>query len=377
MAKVSIVLPVYNGEKYVRESIDSILAQELSDWELIIVDDCSTDHTGEIVKRYAGMDSRIKIIHNRENKRLPMSLNIGFRQASGEYLTWTSDDNKYMPNALRVMADYLDVNSSEYMVCADMRYIDAEGCVTGVFEGFDGSKMYLQNNIGACFLYRREILKTVGEYDRDLFGIEDYDYWVRIYQKYGNIGHLGQQLYDYRRHDEGLTVQKANLIRKQKAAFRLKHIKEIMNFPYREKEGRKKVLMQTYYDLLISQPKSEPLLNTMKEEISELACDRYRNDNKPYLIFGAGKFGDKVYNMLQEGCCCYADNNADKVGSIKNGLEIISVQEMRNRAGECQIIVAADGENGINMILQLYAMGIREYCSYYVLENAIGKMRSE
>ena len=103
MPKVSIVLPTYNGEKFIRESIDSILYQTFTDWELIIVNDCSTDGTPNIVNRYAASDSRIRVIHNKENQKLPESLNIGFREARGEYLTWTSDDNMYLPSALEKM----------------------------------------------------------------------------------------------------------------------------------------------------------------------------------------------------------------------------------------------------------------------------------
>ena len=93
--KISVVLPVYNGERYLRESLDSILAQTMGDFELIVVDDCSTDATSVILAEYAVRDSRIRIIRNAENQKLPRSLNIGFAEARGEYLTWTSDDNVY------------------------------------------------------------------------------------------------------------------------------------------------------------------------------------------------------------------------------------------------------------------------------------------
>lgn len=88
---VSIVLPVYNGEKYLRESLDSILAQTMEDWELIAVDDCSKDATPQILADYAASDSRIRVMRNAENQRLPRSLNIGFAEARGEFLTWTDE----------------------------------------------------------------------------------------------------------------------------------------------------------------------------------------------------------------------------------------------------------------------------------------------
>lgn len=124
MPKVSIVLPTYNGDKWLKESIDSVINQSFCDWELIIVDDCSTDDTLSIANKYSSMDKRIHVIHNEVNKKLPASLNIGFRRAEGKYLTWTSDDNMYVSDALEKMVDFLDKNSQYMMVCTAMRDID-------------------------------------------------------------------------------------------------------------------------------------------------------------------------------------------------------------------------------------------------------------
>ena len=90
--RVSIVLPSYNGERYIKESIDSVLNQSFTNWELIVVNDCSEDGTRRIVEEYAQNDSRVTIINNEKNMKLPKSLNIGFEVARGEYFTWTSDD---------------------------------------------------------------------------------------------------------------------------------------------------------------------------------------------------------------------------------------------------------------------------------------------
>ena len=97
---ISIVLPVYNGERFLRESIDSVLAQTYTNWELLIVDDCSTDNTAAIVHEYVQKDSRVQYYKNEKNLRLPRNLNRGFSLARGDYLTWTSDDNVFWPTAL-------------------------------------------------------------------------------------------------------------------------------------------------------------------------------------------------------------------------------------------------------------------------------------
>ena len=99
---VSIVLPTFNGEEFLAQSIESVLKQSYKNLELIIVNDCSTDSTPRIIEEFAKKDSRIKIIHNAINQKLPRSLNIGFNAASGEYWTWTSDDNYYLENAIEI-----------------------------------------------------------------------------------------------------------------------------------------------------------------------------------------------------------------------------------------------------------------------------------
>src|SRR4051794_21032964 len=104
MPLVSIVLPTYNRAHLLKRSIETCLNQTLIDIELIVVNDCSTDNTKEIVEAYKAKDARICLITNEKNLRLPASLNKGFENAKGKYFTWTSDDNLYAPNALEVLS---------------------------------------------------------------------------------------------------------------------------------------------------------------------------------------------------------------------------------------------------------------------------------
>ena len=121
---ISIVLPVYNGQRYVKDSIASCLNQTLTDFELIIVDDCSQDRTPAIVDEFAQMDTRVKVIRNKQNRKLPASLNVGFARARGSYHTWTSDDNVYAPTALKEMLVYLQTHPHLDAVYCDYIKID-------------------------------------------------------------------------------------------------------------------------------------------------------------------------------------------------------------------------------------------------------------
>ena len=106
-ALVSVILPVYNGEKYLALSIESCLNQTHKNFELIIVDDGSQDNTQAIIRKYATLDRRIRHVRNDPNQGLPESLNVGFRLARGRFMTWTSDDNLYTSIAIEYMAQQL------------------------------------------------------------------------------------------------------------------------------------------------------------------------------------------------------------------------------------------------------------------------------
>lgn len=236
---VSIVLPTYNGSKFISESIESVINQTYQDWELIIVNDCSTDNTLEICREYEKKDSRIRVIDNEVNKKLPASLNVGFREAKGVYYTWTSDDNRYMPIAIERMVQELDDNSGIDMVSFAYENISDDGDFVFVsFADIDRTTKDLMTgcNIGACFMYRREIAEKVGEYDENTFCAEDYDYWCRL-ALVGNILYNKDVLYQYRLNSQSLTATKQKTVRKMSLGVKLKYAEANFNkFGFTEKE---------------------------------------------------------------------------------------------------------------------------------------------
>ena len=203
---ISIVLPVYNGERYLKESIDSVLSQTYTNWELLILDDCSGDSTPEIARDYEKKDARIRYYRNEVNLQLPGNLNKGFSLAKGDYLTWTSDDNRYRPEALERMASTLDSHPEAGFVFASCRIIDENGSeIEYITVSSDSVKRIVgENTVGACFLYTRQVYEAVGDYDPELKLVEDFDYWQRICARFQAIG-IKEILYDYRWHDGALT----------------------------------------------------------------------------------------------------------------------------------------------------------------------------
>lgn len=205
--RVSIVLPTYNGAAYLAESIQSCLDQTFSDFELIIVDDASTDETPAIIAKFAARDPRVRSLRHETNQRLPGGLNTGCAAARGEYFTWTSDDNRYLPGALAELVAALDREPSLAHVYADCEVIDEEGRVLSEEQAMEPVQLVTgYDGLGvACFLYRRSVYEQIGSYAADLVLAEDYDYWLRIFAARLPMRHLHRSLYQYRRHARSLT----------------------------------------------------------------------------------------------------------------------------------------------------------------------------
>lgn len=229
---VSIIMPVYNGQAYLAEAIDSVLAQTYEQFELIIVNDGSEDASAEIIETYRNIDQRIAVVEQ-ENQKLPAALNQGFRIASGEFLTWTSHDNRLKPTFLESMVAGLIKNPRLDIVYADMDLIDTQGEAFKECELYRGYQVpagsehvflprhkldiYTLNTqpnnfIGGAFMYRDRVPLLVGNYSPFQFTREDYEFWMRANAVF-NIRHImtAEPLYEYRVHPDSLTSRDKEL----------------------------------------------------------------------------------------------------------------------------------------------------------------------
>ena len=223
---VSIVLPVYNGEKYLNESIDSVLKQTYKNWELIIVDDGSTDNSNKISNKYLSFDSRIKLI-TQENQKLPSALNNGFNIANGEFYTWLSADNRLLPEFLEELIKELKNNKNIDMVFGNQYLIDENGERIIGHNWFEYPKMsgrvcfpkptpllniVPNNTIGAAFMYRAGADLALSGYSKNLFLLEDYDFFMKM-NSFFKIKHIKRKkpIYEYRFHKESLTSKDKEL----------------------------------------------------------------------------------------------------------------------------------------------------------------------
>lgn len=356
MPKVSIVLPVYNGEKYIKESIDSIIGQTFRDWELIVINDCSTDGTLDLLTNYAEIDDRIHIYSNTQNIKLPASLNAGFERAEGQYFTWTSDDNVFLPNALEKMVTFLDKNIEYAMVCASMVIIDKNRNIVSDEKKYDPSLFYYHNNVGACFMYRSQVWNEIGKYDINRYLVEDYDYWLRIIDRYKRIGLIDETLYLYRSHEESLTSQHRKKVNEQLRVLRSRHIEKII----KSLHGKLPLITEIYYDFLCSdENRYENECIRIQSEFPILKRLKKLGDENGIIAYGAGYFGDLAYELLGSRIDLYVDKDASLI-KVKNGKNVILPEEINRFIEGRSVLLTVSHEKIYELLASLANEGIEK-----------------
>lgn len=193
MPKISILLPTYNGALYIEESIKSVLSQTFTDWELIILDDQSTDSTGEISKKYQNLDLRVKYVRNEKNLRLPKNLNKGISLAQASLIARIDEDDVWIDtDKLKKQMEFFDKDSDYVLVGASFEIVDEEGNnIRNVFPPTDDAairKIFLTYNpfCHSSVLFKKDAVEKVGCYDSSIKYGEDYDLWLKM----GGLGSM-------------------------------------------------------------------------------------------------------------------------------------------------------------------------------------------
>lgn len=127
--KVSIITPLYNKEKFILKTIQSVINQTLSDWEMIIVDDCSKDNSYKLVKDFIKKtkDKRIRLLKNKHNVGRTKARNVALRVASGQYIAFLDADDQFMPKKLEIQSKYLDKHKNIFLVGTSAIVVDENG----------------------------------------------------------------------------------------------------------------------------------------------------------------------------------------------------------------------------------------------------------
>jgi len=209
--RVSIVIPIYNAEKYVGEAIEGLLNQTYTDFELILVNDCSTDGTLEILKEYQKKDNRIKIIVNEKNLRVSAAANRGIKEARGEYIVKQDSDDWSYPDRIAKQVEYMDAHPEVVLSSGNMEMCDENMNVKNRTHfpttHAEIMNVLLQFNpmVHSAMIYRRETFLDVGGYG-GINTSEDYLLTMKMASK-GQLGNLEDVLVKYRVLNTSLTAK--------------------------------------------------------------------------------------------------------------------------------------------------------------------------
>jgi glycosyltransferase involved in cell wall biosynthesis len=212
--KISIVIPVYNREYYVGTAINSVLNQTMSEFELVVWDDGSTDGSLDIARHYAGLDQRVRAIAAQHQGVAP-AVKAAFATTTGTYIGLVDSDDELAPTALEETATILDAHLEVGLVYTDYRVIDENGQDKGL--GRRCQIPYSKDRLLVDFmthhfrLMRRCVYDFVGGIDESFELSEDYDLCLRL-SEVTAVHHLQKVLYYYRRHEGNISNQRQKSI---------------------------------------------------------------------------------------------------------------------------------------------------------------------
>ncbi len=202
-------MSVFNGEKFLRQSIDSILNQTFTDFEFLIIDDCSTDATLEIIQQYN--DPRIRFVKNEKNIGLTKSLNKGLTLANGEYIARMDADDISMPERFEKQMRFFDQNPETAVLGTWYAIINSKGDTIGERHFPDNLTMndFLTGNkiTHGSVIFKKAIITDLGGYHECFEYVQDYDLWLRVVKQYP-IRNIPEILYQLRFHDDSIASKK-------------------------------------------------------------------------------------------------------------------------------------------------------------------------
>jgi len=210
---VTVYVTNHNYGRYLKRAVDSLLIQSLQDFELIVIDDGSTDDSRQVIESYYSGHPKINIIYQ-QNKGLNVTNNIALRVARGTYIMRLDADDYLDENALLLMSNKLEEDKGLGLIFPDYFLVDADENILGLERRHTFEKdvsMLDQPAHGACTMIRRDFLLEVGGYDESFSCQDGYDLWLKFTAKY-RVANINLPLFYYRQHGANLTRNEDRLL---------------------------------------------------------------------------------------------------------------------------------------------------------------------
>lgn len=219
---VSVIMPAYNADRYIGSAIDSILAQTYTNFELIIIEDCSTDKTLEVIRQYT--DSRIKLLENQINRGIAYSTNRGIDCAKGKYIALMDDDDIAVEERLKLQTEYLEKHTEIDVLGGRSNEMDEEGNLIRWGGIPRNNPKYIKTILlfrcmdfrNGTTMIRKSFIDSYNlRYHEDCYGMQDFKFFIDS-SKVGNISTIGNLLMYYRVHDNNETKKRMRNSRDQR-----------------------------------------------------------------------------------------------------------------------------------------------------------------
>lgn len=218
---VSVIMPNYNSGKYISQAIESVLNQTYENVELIIVDDCSTDNSIEIIKSFQNKDNRIKLFKNEKNSGAAVSRNRAIKEANGVWIAFLDSDDIWMPDKLEKQIGFMTDNG--YHFSFTHFYFDKNGELSEFSVKDDSYDYYsiIKHNHIACptVIYNSDILGK-NYMPEDAIKREDFGCWLKMLKKYGKIYCLHESLLVVKIHEGSVSKSKIKMVKYQWNVYR-------------------------------------------------------------------------------------------------------------------------------------------------------------
>ncbi|RLD21651.1 MAG: hypothetical protein DRI69_03510 [Bacteroidetes bacterium] len=235
--RISVIIPVYNGEKFILDAIRSVVAQGHENLEILVIDDGSTDNSIALVE---SLSVPVKIIHQ-ANAGPAAARNTGLLQASGEYIAFLDADDLYPANKFKVQLDYFKENPETKVVAGRIQYIFLEGSESKLINFESEEQTMVHVHLGSM-LTHRSVFDTIGPFDATLQFSEDIEWWLRLREHEINYVVLPDITLQYRLHDANMTRGLRGIERDFMRALR-------MSLARRRKTGKMHIKPLSEYDL--------------------------------------------------------------------------------------------------------------------------------
>lgn len=208
--RISIVTPSYNQACFLETTIRSVVEQDYSDIEYIIIDGGSTDGSQEIIKRYA---DRIAFWVSERDNGQSDAINKGFRKCTGDIIAWINSDDLYVDGAIPLVAKYFSEHPDVDMIHGDIDFIDGHGKFLSKVKTADFTlpELLVTNRVSQpSVFWRRKIFDEIGYLDESFHYVMDYDFWIRVAMKH-EVRHVGATVAQFRLHDTSKTISSNDL----------------------------------------------------------------------------------------------------------------------------------------------------------------------